>query len=68
VRLGRGGALAAAGAYLVVMTPLVLIVSPLFGHTFLHFPLYIVEAALVELAGRALARRGPVAFGAAAVT
>jgi len=66
VRLGRGGALAATGAYLVVMTPLVLIVGPLFGHTFLHFPLYVVEAVLVELAGLALARRGPLAFGAGA--
>src|SRR3954470_973208 len=63
LRLGRGGALAATGAYLLVMVPLVLIVGPLFGHTFLHFPLYIVEALLVELAGLALARRGPVAFG-----
>jgi hypothetical protein len=66
LRLGRGGALAATAAYLVVMTPLVLIVGPLFGHTFLHFPLYIAEAVLVELAGLALARRGPLAFGAGA--
>jgi hypothetical protein len=66
VRLGRGGALAATGAYLIVMVPLVLIVGPLFGHTFLHFPLYIAEAVLVELAGLALIRRGPVAFGAGA--
>src|SRR3954464_876315 len=63
LRLGRGGALAATGAYLLVMTPLVLVLGPGFGHTFLHFPLYIVEAVLVELAGLALARRGPVAFG-----
>src|SRR5919201_628403 len=41
VRLGRGGALAATGAYLLVMTPLVLILGPLFGHTFLHVPLYV---------------------------
>jgi hypothetical protein len=66
VRLGRGAALAATGAYLVIMTPLVLIVGPLFGHTFLHFPLYLVEAVLVELAGLALARRGPVALGGGA--
>ena len=37
------------------MTPIVLIVGPVFGHTFLHFPLYVVEAVLVELAGLALA-------------
>ena len=39
VRLGRGGALAATGAYLGVMTPLVVIAGPLVGQTFLHFPL-----------------------------
>ena len=66
LRLGRGGALAATGAYLAIMTPMVLIVGPLFGHTFLHFPLYLVEAVLVELAALVLARRGPAAFGAAA--
>jgi hypothetical protein len=44
----------------------VLIVGPLFGHTFLHFPLYLAEAALVELAASVLARRGPVALGAGA--
>jgi hypothetical protein len=66
LRLGRGGALAATGAYLIVMTPMVLIVGPVFAHTFLHFPLYLVEAVLVELAGLVLVRRGPVAFGAGA--
>ena len=58
LRLGRGGALAATGAYLLIMTPMVLIIGPGFGHSFLHFPLYIVEAVLVELAALALARRG----------
>jgi hypothetical protein len=65
LRLGRGGALAATGAYLLIMTPMVLIIGPGFGHTFLHFPLYVVEAALVELAALALARRGAIAVGAA---
>jgi hypothetical protein len=65
LRLGRGGALAATGAYLLIMTPIVLIVGPGFGHTFLHFPLYLVEAVLVEVAALALARRGPIAVGAA---
>jgi hypothetical protein len=63
LRLGRGGAIAAVGAYLLVMTPMVLIIGPGFGHTFLHFPLYIVEALLVELAALALGRRGAVAVG-----
>ncbi len=63
LRLGRGGALAATGAYLLVMVPMVLIIGPGFGHTFLHFPLYIVEALLVELAALVLGRRGAVAVG-----
>jgi hypothetical protein len=63
LRLGRGGALAATGAYLLIMTPMVLIVGPGFGHTFLHYPLYVVEAGLVELAALALARRGSLAVG-----
>ena len=63
LRLGRGGALAAVGGYLIVMTPIVLMVGPVFGHTFLHFPLYIVEAVLVELAALVLvpAARSPSA-------
>ena len=65
LRLGRGGALAATGAYLLIMTPMVLIIGPGFGHSFLHFPLYLVEAALVELAALALIRRGPLAVGLA---
>jgi hypothetical protein len=64
LRLGRGGALAATAAYLLIMTPMVLVIGPGFGHTFLHFPLYLAEAALVELA--ALAFRRPIALGAAA--
>jgi hypothetical protein len=63
LRLGRGGALAAVGGYLLVMTPMVLVIGPGFGHTFLHFPLYIVEAVLVELAALALGRRGALAVG-----
>ena len=63
LRLGRGGALAATGAYLLIMTPMVLVIGPGFGHTFLHFPLYLVEAVLVEVAAAALARRGAIAVG-----
>jgi hypothetical protein len=65
LRLGRGGALAASGAYLLIMTPMVLIIGPGFDHTFLHYPLYLAEAGLVELAALAFARRGAIAIGAA---
>jgi hypothetical protein len=63
LRLGRGGALLAVGAYLLVMVPLVVLVGPVFGRTFLHFPLYLAEAVLVELAALALRRDRPLAFG-----
>ena len=66
LRLGRGGAVAAVGAYLLVMVPMVVIIGPGFGHTFLHFPLYIAEALLVELAAFALGRRGAIAVGVGA--
>jgi hypothetical protein len=65
LRLGRGGALAATGAYLLIMTPMVLAIGPGFGHTFLHFPLYLAEAVLVELAALALAKRSAPAIGVA---
>jgi hypothetical protein len=61
IRLGRGGAIAAVGAYLIVIVPMVLIIGPGLGHTFMHFPVYIAEALLVELA--ALVLRGPVRLG-----
>jgi hypothetical protein len=44
---------------------MVLVIGPGFGHTFLHFPLYIVEAVLVELAALVLAGRDAIAVGAA---
>jgi hypothetical protein len=63
LRLGRGGALLAVAAYLLVMTPLVLLVGPVLGRSFLHFPLYIAEALLVELAALAVRRDRPLALG-----
>jgi hypothetical protein len=45
---GPGGALAAAAFFLVIRGVLSLIVGPLFGQTLPHFPLYLVEAVLVE--------------------
>ena len=46
---GPGAALGAAGFFILVRGILTLLVSPLFGHTTLHFPLYLAEAAVVEL-------------------
>jgi hypothetical protein len=49
VRLGRGGAVAAALFFIGLRGGLSLLVGPIFGQTTPHFPLYIVEAVLVEI-------------------
>ena len=51
VRLGRGGALQAVAFYIVVRAILSLLVGPILGRTTLHFPLYLAEALMVEIAG-----------------
>jgi hypothetical protein len=67
VRLGRGGALGAVAVFLVIRGLLALLVGPIFGQTTPHFPLYIVEAGLVELIALWFAaRQRPIAFGALA--
>jgi hypothetical protein len=65
VKLGRGGALGATAFYLGLYGALSLLIGPIFGMSTLHFPLYIVEALLVELvAWRFDARARPITFGA----
>jgi hypothetical protein len=64
--IGRGGALMAVGGYLVVRGLLTLMVGVVFGQTLPHFPLYIVEALMVEAAALLVGTRRPVVFGAAA--
>jgi hypothetical protein len=63
VYVGRGGALAAALFFIAVRGVLSLLVSPTFGHTGLHFPLYLVEAAVVELVALRVDPRRTLAFG-----
>ena len=62
--IGRGGALAAAAFFIAIRGGISLTVGDLFGQTAPHLPLYLAEAACVELAALALARR-PLALGAA---
>ena len=63
---GPGGALMAVGLFVAVRGGVSLMVGPVFGQTMPHFPLYVAEAALVELVAlRGLANR-PLAFGAVA--
>jgi hypothetical protein len=62
--IGRGGALGAAAFFIAVRGAIALIVHQVFGEAVPHLPIYLAEAACVELAGLALARR-PLALGAA---
>jgi hypothetical protein len=62
--IGRGGALGTAAFFIAIRGAISLIVGDVFGQTAPHLPLYLAEAACVELAGLALARR-PLALGAA---
>jgi hypothetical protein len=62
--IGRGGALGAVAFFIAVRGAIALVVHQIFGEALPHFPIYLAEAACVELAGLALARR-PLALGAA---
>jgi hypothetical protein len=60
---GRGAAIGAALFFIAVRGTLTLLVSPLFGHTMLHFPLYLVEAGVVELIALRVRRDRPLTLG-----
>jgi hypothetical protein len=64
ISLGRGGAASAVAFYLVIRGLLSVIIGPVFGMSTLHFPLYVAEALLVELAGWLAATRRPQVMGA----
>ena len=66
LRLGPGGALGAAGFFILLRGILALIVGPVLGQTTPHFPLYLAEAGIVELVALRLGRERPIAFGAVA--
>src|SRR5204863_2895648 len=63
VRLGRGGALMTVTFFLLLRGLLSLIIGPIIGNTTPHFPLYIVEAILVELVALRVSTRRPLALG-----
>jgi hypothetical protein len=63
--LGRGAALGAALFFLAVRGVVALLVGPVLGEPTPHFPLYLVEAALVELVALRVSTRRPLAFAAA---
>ena len=64
IRLGRGGALGAVVFFLGLRGVLSLIIGPGFGHTTLHFPLYLAEALLVELVALRVSPQRQISFGA----
>jgi hypothetical protein len=66
IHLGRGGALLAVASFLVMRGLLALIVGGLFGQTVPHFPLYLVEALVVEAAAWWLGRERPLLLGVVA--
>jgi hypothetical protein len=64
--LGRGGALLAVLGFVLIRGLIALMVGGVWGQTTPHFPLYIVEALLVEAAFARAGTRSPVATGALA--
>jgi hypothetical protein len=66
VRLGRGGALFAFLSFLVIRGTITLIVALPLGRTVPHFPLYAVEAVLVELVALVIGTQKSLRFGAVA--
>jgi len=64
---GRGTALGAVAFFVVVRGFVSLMVHGVWGEALPHFPLYLVEALLVEATAAALlARRGPLVYGSVA--
>jgi hypothetical protein len=64
--IGRGGALLAVGGYLAIRGFLAIMVGVVWGEVTPHFPLYIVEALVVEAVFLRAGGRSPVVNGAIA--
>jgi hypothetical protein len=64
VRGRPGSALGAALFFLAIRGLLSLLIGPVLGRTTLHFPLFLVEAALVELVALRVAVERQITFGA----
>ena len=64
IRAGRGGAIGAVLVFLVIRGGLTLIIAPGLGRSVLHFPLYLVEALLVEAVAYVVSTERQVTFGA----
>jgi hypothetical protein len=64
--LGRGALFGGVAFYLVMRGGLALLVHDSLGESLPHFPLYVVEALLVEAAALLVSVKRPLAFGAVA--
>jgi hypothetical protein len=62
VWLGRGAAIGAALFFIGVRGAIALIVGPILGEAVPHFPLYLAEAAIVELVALRVSPQRPVSF------
>lgn len=65
VWLGRGAALGAVAFFIAMRGLLALLVGPVLGEAAPHFPLYVVEAAIVELVALRIPRERPLRLGLA---
>jgi len=65
IRLGKGGALKAVGVFILIRGALSLGIGLGLDHTVPHFPLYIVEALVVELVALRISPAKQLTFGAA---
>jgi len=66
VYAGPGAALGAAGFFILLRGGLALMIGPVLGQTMPHFPLYVVEAVVVEAVALAVSTQKPLRFGLAA--
>jgi hypothetical protein len=66
IYLGRGGALQAVAGFVAIRGFLAIMVGGVWDQTLPHFPLYLVEALLVEAVFARAGGRSPVATGAIA--
>ena len=66
IRLGRGGALGSVAFFLFVRGLIAVLVGPVLGRSLLHFPLYIVEALLVEAVALRIPRDRQLQLGVTA--
>jgi len=66
VRLGRGGALLALASFLVIRGIITFVVAVPLGRSVPHFPIYLVEAMVVEAVAFAVGTRKIARFGALA--